>query len=71
MSVVMNVCMFKIMRTPTKLGVRSYAMYANYRTLWTNKQEYSSHKNKRFFIYALLHAIPKSWKNNLSVVKDT
>ena len=30
MSVLVNVCMSKIMRMPIKIGVRTYAMYANY-----------------------------------------
>ena len=33
MSVLVNVHMSKIMRTPIKLGVRTYAKYANCRTL--------------------------------------
>ena len=33
MSVLVNVHMSKIMLTPIKLGIRTYATYANYRTL--------------------------------------
>ena len=33
------------------------------------KQEHSSHDNKRFLFMQLLHAVPKSWKNDLSAVK--
>ena len=33
------------------------------------KQEYGFHENKRFLLMQLLHAIPKSWKNDLSHVK--
>ena len=34
MSVLVNVCMSKIMGTPIKLGVRTYATYTNCRTLY-------------------------------------
>ena len=34
------------------------------------KQEYSFHENKRFSFTQLLHAIPKSWKDDLSDVKE-
>ena len=34
------------------------------------KQEYGFHENKRFLFMQLLHAIPKSWKNDLSDVKE-
>ena len=34
------------------------------------KQEYGFHENKRFLLMQLLHAIPKSWKNDLSHVKE-
>ena len=34
------------------------------------KQEYSFHENKRFLFMQLLHAIPKSWRNVLSDIKE-
>ena len=34
------------------------------------KQEYILLENKRFLYMQLLHAIPKSWKENLSNVKE-
>ena len=34
------------------------------------KQEYGFHENKRFLFMQLLHAIPKSWKEDLSKVKE-
>ena len=34
------------------------------------KQKHSFHENKRFLFMQLLHVIPKSWKNNLSDVKE-
>ena len=34
------------------------------------KQEYRFHENKRFLFMQLLHAIPKSWKEELSNVKE-
>ena len=34
------------------------------------KQEYRFHENKRFLFMQLLHAIPKSWKKDLSDVKE-
>ena len=34
------------------------------------KQEYGFHENKKFLFTQLLHAIPKSWKNDLSDVKE-
>ena len=34
------------------------------------KQEYGFHENKRFLFVRLLHAIPKSWKNDLPDVKE-
>ena len=34
------------------------------------KQEYGFHEYKRFLLMQLLHAIPKSWKNDLSHVKE-
>ena len=33
------------------------------------KQEYGFHENKRVFFMQILHAVPKSWKNDLSDVK--
>ena len=34
------------------------------------KQEYRFLENKRFLFMQLLHAIPKSWKEDLSKVKE-